>query len=153
MIKEIEQLIANKLASLEDAEKKKLFKTADRWQFQTGAKAGGKDAFERYSPFAFVKYLSTDTDRAGSLDLLRTLNFAVAIGVHGPDARSQVCDLVDAVLAAIDRKHPLELYVGDEDETPTAIACDILLAGDVDEVLENENNYAMQIIFGAKMVN
>ena len=152
MIKDIEQIIADKIASLTGTGGVKLFKTAKRWAFQTAAGAGGPHTFERYSPFAFVKYLSTDTDRAGGLDLVRTLNFAVSIGYHGADARGKVCDLLEEVIEAIDGKHPAELYTGVPEAIPT-ISCDILLASGVDEVIESETDYAMQIVFEARMIN
>ncbi len=153
MIKEIEQLIAAKLAALTATGGAALFKTSQRWNSQVSAGAGGKEAFERYSPFAFVKYVPESVDRAGDLDLLRTMSFAVTVGVHGDDARLVAIELLDAVIAAIDRKHPLELYVGAEGSEPTGITCDILLAADIAEILEAEKQYAISVIFEAKRVN
>jgi hypothetical protein len=147
MINEIEYLIVAKIASLTESSVN-LFRTSQAWNHQITA--AGLNSFERLSPFALVKFLPANVGRAGDYDLSRSLDFGVTIGVHGPDARSECLDLADAVIDAIDKKHPLELHVG-EDPAPSGVTCDRLLLDEMVEIVDAQNQYAISLVFQVKL--
>lgn len=110
----IEQYIADTLAAL-TYNSKPVFKkgSADVWKFQFDE--GTLEAFERWSPFAFVKSVAPNPEREGSYDLNNKLFFAVVIGITSKakgDARtgspSQLgaSKISDLVLEALENKFP-----------------------------------------------
>jgi hypothetical protein len=87
-----------------------LFKTVDRWKHQISADQGGAEAFDKYAPFAFVKFAPpTDSNRQGDGDLNQILRFEVGTGFkskeagQAKDAASQARDLI---INLFDRWHP-----------------------------------------------
>lgn len=145
MINEIETILKTVLTGLTGADEKAIFRTVELWDNQITP--GGKNSFERFAPFVFIKYLPADYDRAGDGDLVRNLDFAITIGTHGQDARSECLDLLERVIQAIDKKHPNTL-----DAEAAAISCDELVATDEAEIVDAPKQYAMSVIFTAKKV-
>lgn len=140
----LEQWFADQLAALE-LEGEAVFKTADVWHHQVAATSGGMEAFERYSPFAFVGYKSADAAREGDYDLRQVLEFAILIGVKskepgvarfGDANHLGTSKLRDLVIALFDRKHPGEGFGCD----------DIYYTGDM-EVFDAPDRHAIEMTF------
>lgn len=140
----LEQWMADQLAALE-FEGNLVFKTAEPWKHQIGPTKAGMEAFERYDPFAFVSYQSTDSAREGDYDLRQVLEFAVIIGVvsredgvarFGDAAHLGTSKIRDLVIALFDRTHPGGTFNCD----------DFYYTGDV-EVVDAPKKHAIQMKF------
>jgi hypothetical protein len=114
LISQLEQWFADTLAALE-IETIKVFRTADIWRFQVSPDKAGLESYERYAPFAFVGYLSTDTAREGGYDLRQVLEFAIVLGVtskaegvarFGDESHLGIGKIRDLVINLFDKKHP-----------------------------------------------
>ena len=76
LIADIESAIVTKLAAV-TLSSDTVFRTVDHWKFQVKS----PDDFERYAPFAFVKYSGTpSTNPEGDHDLNQHLMFDVSVG-------------------------------------------------------------------------
>ena len=137
----LEQAVADRLASLG------VFRTADVWRHQVAATSGGREAFGRYSPFAFVSAVPATPDREGDGDLRRVIEVAVLIGVDarsagvarsGDASHKGTAALGESVIAALDRWHP-----------GSAFDCDDLRLSDESEVLDSDKQHAIVLIFQA----
>jgi hypothetical protein len=145
MINEIENTIKAALTALKNGDVDELFRTVEVWDNQlTGA---GKNSFERFAPFAFIKYIGANYENLGDMDLSRQLEFGVTIGSSGPAARSDVLARIAAVTSAIHDAHPNEL-----DDSAEPIACDRLYASEEIEIVHTPKQYAMSIVFTCKAV-
>jgi len=137
----LEQAVADRLASLG------VFRTADVWRHQVAASSGGREAFARYAPFAFVSAVPATPDREGDGDLRRVIEIAVLVGVDARSAGDARCGdatrqgtaaLSESVIAALDRWHP-----------GSGFDCDDLHLTDESEVLDAEKQHAVATIFQA----
>lgn len=117
LIADIEAAIVTALTAVE-LSGETVFKTVDHWKFQIVS----PDNFERYAPFAFVKYGGTpSTNPEGGHDLNQHLMFEVAVGTIqskvaegarigiGTDAKKKqlgVSRLRDLVITALQEQRP-----------------------------------------------
>jgi len=145
LIAKLEQWMADTLKALQDSGKD-VFRTVDVWKHQISAGKGGMEAFDRYEPFAFVSYQSTDSAREGDHDLRQVLEFAVLIGVQskvdgvarfGDDNNLGTSKIRDLVIAAFDKQRPSDAQ----------ITCDeFYYTGDV-EVVDSPKRHAIEMTF------
>ncbi len=97
----------------------KAFKTVALWRHQVAATAAGAEAFDRYAPFAFVKWDRCSSKRGGDGDLVQTPEILVLVGqtsitdggawlgeTEGALVRPGVSELRDLVIAAMDKTYP-----------------------------------------------
>ena len=140
----LEQWMVDQLKALE-FEVKLVFKTAEVWKHQVGPTKAGMEAFERYDPFAFVSYQSTDAAREGDYDLRQVLEFAVMIGVVSKDdgvarfgdaTHLGTSKIRDLVISLFDRTHPGGTFNCD----------DFYYTGDV-EIVDAARKHAIQMTF------
>ena len=112
---QLEAWFVSTLAALTDDDENAIFKTADHWKHQVAATGAGREAFDRYAPFAFVAYQAGDSAREGGHDLREVLTIGVFIGQIAREpgtARFGDADtlgtstLRDLVIAAFESKHP-----------------------------------------------
>ncbi len=145
LMAKLEQWMADTLAALTSGGEA-VFKTADVWKHQVAVTAGGIEAFERYAPFAFVAYQSTDTAREGDNDLRQVLEFAVLIGVvskskgvarTGNTRNLGTSKIRDLVIAAFDQQRPDDV----------SIVCDEFYYTGGAEVLDSPKRHALQMNF------
>lgn len=144
LIATLEQWFADQLAALTSSGEL-VFKKADVWKHQVAATSGGLEAFDEYSPFAFVSYQSDDSVREGGNDLRQILEFAIIIGVthkHSGVARTGSSNKLgtskirDLVIALFDHQHP-----GD------GFACDdIYYTGSI-EAIDSPKRHAIEMRF------
>jgi len=115
-IADVEQWFADELAGLEH-NGQKVFRTADVFKHQVAATASGREAFSRYAPFGFARYLDTKEKREGDYDLNQVHRFAVLIGAEsrvsgaariGDGNNLGTSKLRDLVIAHFDKAHPGE---------------------------------------------
>jgi hypothetical protein len=135
----IEQAMADKLKPIQH-NAADVFKTAEPWNYQIDVSEGGLEAFGKYSPFAFPRYMPpTSSEREGG-DLKQVLRFGVCIGKEskekgvartGNASQIGISKIRDLVIAALDNWHPGEGFVCDpfhyirdetEVDTPTRYA-------------------------------
>jgi hypothetical protein len=145
----VEEFIVDTLAALE-YNGVKVFKTADHWDGQIGQEDSGKESFERYTPFAFVKGFHNDPDFEGDRDLKQSFRFAVCVGQSaktsklsriGDDKNLGVSMLHDLVIDAINGKHP-----------GSGIQTECLFFDGASEVVDGKNKYAEELQFKADYI-
>lgn len=79
MTARIEAWFVSKLTALQ-YEGETVFKTVDHWRGQIGIGNSGIESFDRFAPFAYVKYQPVRPGREGDYDLNRKLRIAIALG-------------------------------------------------------------------------
>jgi len=79
MVARLEAAVVERLKTLQN-EGVDVFKTVDHWRHQIGIGNSGIASFERFAPFAFVKWRPESPQREGDYDLNQKLTIAVAIG-------------------------------------------------------------------------
>ena len=140
----LEQWMADQLAALE-FESNLVFKNAEPWKHQVGPTKAGMQAFDRYAPFAFVSYQSTDAAREGDYDLRQVMELSIMIGVKsredgvarfGDATHLGTSKIRDLVISLFDRTHPGGTFSCD----------DFYYTGDV-EVVDAPKRHAIQMTF------
>jgi len=145
----VEQAMAARLAALK-VDGAAVFKTAEVWKYQLIANQGGTEAFDKYAPFAFVKYEpSADFSREGDGDLCQKLRFSIGFGTRSKEAgiartgdanHIGISLIRDLVIDLFDSWHPGEGFV-----------CDSFYF-DGDEIqIDSPNRHAMIIYFKANL--
>jgi hypothetical protein len=85
MTARIEAWFVSQLTALK-YEGETVFKTVDHWRGQIGIGKSGIESFERFAPWAYVKYQPVRPEREGDYDLNRKLRIAVALGQSSREA-------------------------------------------------------------------
>ena len=145
LIAKLEQWFADQLAALQ-YDNALVFKTAEVWKHQIAAISAGTEAFDRYQPFAFVSFLTTEGAREGSYDLRQVLEFAIVLGVKG--AADGVARFGDANNLGISKIRDLVIDLFDK-KRPTSedFTCDeIYYTGDF-PIVDLPRHYAIQMSF------
>jgi hypothetical protein len=141
----IEQAMVDAAAAL------KIFKTADVWLYQISADAGGMEAFDKFAPFFFAKYVpATDSSREGDGDLNQHYRFGALIGQTSKERgvarignanNLGISKLRDLVIDLFDGWHPGEGF-----------DCDVFYYDGEELELETPNKYALIIYFKANRI-
>lgn len=146
MTARIEAWFIEQLKSLE-YDNKGVFKTVEHWRHQIGLGNSGIESFDRYAPFAFVKWQPTRPDREGGYDLNQKLTVAVAIGQTskskgnariGDDDEIGISLMHSLVINLFEGKHPGEGFT-----------CDEFYYNGEDESVDHPKKYAIEIYFEA----
>jgi len=146
MTARIEAWFVSQLTALE-YEGKIVFKTVDHWRGQIGIGNSGIESFERFAPFAFVKYQPVRPSREGDYDLNRKLRIAVAVGQSsreagiariGSDTKMGISIIQSLVVNLFESVHPGDGFSCD----------DFYYTGDAESV-DHPKRFAIELYFEA----
>jgi len=137
-----------------------VFKTVDYWRYQVDQAGSGAESFQRFAPFAFVKYQPPHPNRlpffendpprpgrVGDFDMLITFRFVVFLGVYsrvpgdnriGNSTSFGISKIRDIVISALDNFH----LVG--------VACDDLYYTGEKVLIENPTCYGLEMYFDTR---
>jgi len=129
---------------------KPLFKNdeeVDHWRHQIASSEAGIESFDRYAPFAFVKWQPVQPDREGGYDLNQKLRVAIAVGQTaraagdarlGSDNAPGTSVMHSLIINLFDGKHPGAGFTCD----------DFYYAGDAESV-DHPKRHGIELYFEA----
>ena len=123
----------------------------DHWKHQIAAGEAGVESFDRFAPFAFVKWQpSSSVDREGGYDLNQKIRIAIAIGQassHKGLARFGSGQVIGTSLM-----HALIINLFDGKHPGTGFICDdFFFAGD-EESVDHPNRHGIEMYFEANYI-
>ena len=141
----IEQAMVTALVAL------KVFKTADLWMYQISADEGGMEAFDKFAPFAFPKYVpATDSNREGDGDLNQHYRFGILIGQASKERG--VARIGNASKLGISKIRDLVIALFDDWHPGSGFDCDNFYYDGEELEFESPNKYALIIYFKANRI-
>ena len=150
IISQVETWAIGVLQALVDDAEVTRFKTVDHWKHQIGEDNSGTESIDRFAPFAFVKCVPLEPERAGGYELNDRLRLMVAIGQKskangvarlGDANHLGTNQLRDLVIAALEDQHP----GGD-------LTCDEFHYNGGREVVDRPRQHGLELYFDANNI-
>ena len=123
----------------------------DHWKHQIASAESGIESFDRFAPFAFVKWQPyNNVDREGDYDLNQKIRIAIAIGqVH---KEIGVARFGSDTVIGTSLMHSLIINLFDNSHPGSGFTCDnFYYAGD-EESVDHPTRHGIEMYFEAKYV-
>jgi len=123
----------------------------DHWRHQIASGESGMESFERYAPFAFVKWQPFNTvNREGDYDLNQKIRIAIAIGQVNKE--KGVARFGSSTAIGTSLIHSLVINLFDGKHPGTGFTCDdFYYAGD-EEPIDHPNRHGVEMYFEANYI-